>query len=89
MYLKLQICLFYSEASSIRMYIYVYMYMYLYIYINIYICYIYIYYIIYIYIYIYIYSITVGAISAGKSNHALDCIDFITETVDLVINRAF
>ena len=31
MYLKLQIYLFYSEASSIRMYIYVYMYMYLYI----------------------------------------------------------
>ena len=49
----------------------------------------YIYILYYIYIYIYIYSITVGAISAGKPNHALDCIDFITETVDLVINRAF
>ena len=50
----------------------------------------YIYMYIYIYIiYIYIYSITVGAISAGKPNHALDCIDFITETVGLVINRAF
>ena len=57
------------------MYVCIYMYIYMYIYIYI--------------IYIYIYSITVGAISAGKPYHALDCIDFITETVDLVINRAF
>ena len=68
--------------SFVNTYVYICIYVYVFIYIYKYI------YILY-YIYIYIYSITVGAISAGKPNHALDCIDFITETVDLVINRAF